>query len=194
MLPGILRQLNGIFGLTAPSLDLQNRRFFARICASIRLDFLRQYDTCSCVNASQGKQLNDVIAELVGQAPCGSLERNSNSNRDDLRFRILRLLENNPQMSHRQVARELGVSAGAVNYCINALIEKGFVKVRNFRKSDNKLRYVYLLTPEGVSEKLTLAHDFLVRKALEYQALRHELDTLVSELDDSNYGLDKRQG
>lgn len=183
-----------MFGLTAPSLDLQNRRFSARICSVICLDFMRHYGIRSCVNASQGKQFNDVISELAGKAPCGSLARNLKSNRDDLRFRILRLLENNPQISHRQVARELGVSAGAVNYCINALIEKGFVKVRNFRKSDNKLRYVYLLTPEGLSEKLTLAHDFLVRKAFEYQALRHELDTLVSELDASNYGLDKRQG
>lgn len=148
----------------------------------------------SHVNASKAKQFNDVISELAGKASCGSCERNSKSNQNDLRFRILRLLENNPQMSHRQIAQELGVSAGAVNYCINALIEKGFVKVRNFRKSDNKLRYVYLLTPEGVSEKLTLARDFLVRKALEYQALRHELDTLVSELDDLNIGLNERQG
>ena len=148
----------------------------------------------SCVNASQGKQFNNLISELAGKAACGSFDRNSKSNRNDLRFRILRLLENNPQMSHRQIAQELGVSTGAVNYCINALIEKGFVKVRNFRENDNKLRYLYLLTPEGMSAKLALAHEFLVRKALEYQALKHELDTLVSELDVSNYGLDKSQG
>ncbi len=141
----------------------------------------------SHVNASKAKQFNDVISELAGKASCGSFERNSKSNQNDLRFRILRLLENNPQMSHRQIAQELGVSAGAVNYCINALIEKGFVKVRNFRENDNKLRYLYLLTPEGMSAKLALAHEFLVRKALEYQALRHELDTLVSELDDLDY-------
>jgi EPS-associated MarR family transcriptional regulator len=95
-------------------------------------------------------------------------------------------------MSHRQIARELGVSAGSVNYCINALIKKGFVKVGNFRESDNKLRYLYLLTPEGVSAKLTLAHEFLVRKAREYQALRGELDALVSELDELNYGQDEK--
>lgn len=146
----------------------------------------------SNVNASRGLQFDDIISELAGETSCGSFKRDSRCKRDDLRFRVLRLLEKNPKMSHRQIARELGVSAGSVNYCINALIKKGFVKVGNFRESDNKLRYLYLLTPEGVSAKLTLAHEFLVRKAREYQALRGELDALVSELDELNYGQDEK--
>lgn len=146
----------------------------------------------SSVNASRDLQFNNIISELVGETSCGSVSNNTKCRRDDLRFRVMRLLEKNPKMSHRQIAHELGVSAGSVNYCINALIEKGFVKVGNFRKSDNKLRYLYLLTPEGVSAKLTLAHDYLARKALEYQVLRDELDALVSELDELKCGRDER--
>lgn len=63
---------------------------------------------------------------------------------DDVRFRVLRVLERNPDLSQRQIARELGVSVGAVNYCLGALVEKGLIKVRNFRSSDNKLRYAYI--------------------------------------------------
>lgn len=144
----------------------------------------------SCVNATRGTQLDEIISELAGEASCGSMKYNANCKRDDLKFRLIRLLEKKPHMSHRQMAQALGVSAGSVNYCINALIEKGLVKVRNFRENGNRLRYLYLLTPKGASAKLILAHDFLVRKAHEYKALRDELDAVVSELDELNYGKD----
>ncbi|MDP4032427.1 MAG: MarR family EPS-associated transcriptional regulator [Pseudorhodobacter sp.] len=104
--------------------------------------------------------------------------------REDLRFRILRLLQDNPEMSHRQIAKALGVSSGGVNYCVNALIDKGMVKVRNFRASNNKLRYAYMLTPNGIAEKAALTGRFLKRKMAEYEALRAEIDAVRTEADD----------
>ena len=99
----------------------------------------------------------------------------------DLRFRVLRLLELNPKLSHREIARSLGVSTGGVNYCMNALIEVGAIKVRNFRDSKNKLRYAYLLTPKGLAEKSALAGGFLARKLSEYEAIRAEISDLIAE-------------
>jgi EPS-associated MarR family transcriptional regulator len=97
---------------------------------------------------------------------------------DDVRFRVLRVLEDNPDLSQRQIAGELGVSVGSVNYCLNALIEKGQIKVCNFRSSDNKLRYAYILTPRGVAEKTRLTGAFLKRKVAEYEALKAEIEAL----------------
>jgi len=79
-----------------------------------------------------------------------------NALRKDLRFRVLRLLQENPEMSQREISAALGVSFGGVNYCLNALADKGMVKVRNFRASNNKLRYTYGLTPHGLTEKAAL--------------------------------------
>lgn len=104
-----------------------------------------------------------------------------NEQREDVRFRVLRLLEDNPEYSQRDIAQNLGVSLGAVNYCLNALIDKGHVKVNNFRASDNKLRYAYLLTPHGISEKTALTSRFLRRKLREYEALREEIEALQVE-------------
>ena len=101
---------------------------------------------------------------------------------DDVRFRILRVLEGKPDLSQRQIAIELGVSVGAVNYCLRALAEKGQIKVRNFRSSDNKLRYAYLLTPRGVTEKTRLTGSFLKRKMAEYEALKAEIEALNGTL------------
>lgn len=101
--------------------------------------------------------------------------------REDVRFRVLRLLQDKPDFSQRDIARELGVSLGAVNYCLNALAEKGHVKVKNFRAADNKLRYAYLLTPKGMSEKASLTARFLARKMREYEALKAEIEALKSE-------------
>ena len=98
--------------------------------------------------------------------------------REDARFRILDLLEQQPELSQRELAEALGVSLGAVNYTLKALAEKGLVKLRNFRASDRKLGYAYVLTPAGVSEKSWLAARFIQRKLKEYEALREELDAL----------------
>ena len=100
---------------------------------------------------------------------------------DDVRFRVLRVLQDEPDLSQREIAVRLGVSLGAVNYCLRALTEKGQVKVRNFRSSDNKLRYAYILTPGGIAEKARLTGAFLARKIAEYEALRAEIEALSGD-------------
>jgi EPS-associated MarR family transcriptional regulator len=96
-------------------------------------------------------------------------------------LRVLRLLDAGPQVTQREIARELGVSLGKANYCLHALIGKGFVKVQNFRNSTNKRAYLYLLTPEGVAAKASLTRHFLARKREEYDALRLEVERLQRE-------------
>jgi EPS-associated MarR family transcriptional regulator len=81
------------------------------------------------------------------------------------------------------MAKALGISFGGVNYCLNALMAKGLVKVQNFSQSQNKFGYVYLLTPAGIAEKMSLTGSFLKRKMDEYEALRVEIDTLQSEIE-----------
>ena len=85
-------------------------------------------------------------------------------------------------MTQRQMAEELGLSLGKTNYVVRALIDKGWVKLSNFKRSDNKLGYIYLLTPEGITEKSILAQNFLVRKSEEYNRLKEEIDMLKKEL------------
>ena len=102
--------------------------------------------------------------------------------RDELRLRVLRALELNPDLSQRQLAAELGVSLGGVNYALKALIERGFVKAENFRKSGRKTAYFYLLTPKGVVEKTSLATAFLGRKLAEYDVLKQEIEALKGEV------------
>jgi EPS-associated MarR family transcriptional regulator len=96
-------------------------------------------------------------------------------------LRVLRLLDASPRLTQRDIAREMGVSLGKANYCLRALVGKGFVKVQNFRNSTNKRGYLYLLTPEGAAAKASLTRDFLVRKREEYDALRLELERLQRE-------------
>ena len=102
--------------------------------------------------------------------------------RDELRLRVLRVLEVKPKISQRELAAELGVSLGGINYAIKALIERGFVKVNNFRKSGSKTPYLYVLTPQGVAEKASLATAFLARKLEEYEVLRREIEALKVEV------------
>lgn len=100
---------------------------------------------------------------------------------EDTNFRVLRLLQDNPDLTQREIAQKLGVSASGMNYCLKALIEKGLVKVQNFSQSKNKFGYVYLLTPQGVAEKALLTGRFLKRKMAEYEALRAEIEALSAE-------------
>ena len=102
--------------------------------------------------------------------------------RDELRLRVLRALDANPELSQRQLAAELGVSLGGVNYALKALVERGFVKAGNFRKSGNKVAYLYVLTPQGLAEKASLATAFLGRKLEEYEVLRQEIEALKGEV------------
>ena len=102
--------------------------------------------------------------------------------KSELRLRVLRALEANPELSQRQLAAELAVSLGGVNYALRALIERGFVKADNFRKSGNKVAYLYVLTPRGVAEKVLLATAFLGRKLEEFEVLRQEIEALKGEV------------
>ena len=97
----------------------------------------------------------------------------------------LRLLETNPEMTQRELAEALGVSLGAANYCLKALVEKGWVKLENFQNNPNKLGYLYLLTPMGMAAKTTLTAHFLRRKLAEYEALKAEIEQLQSEVGQS---------
>ena len=98
--------------------------------------------------------------------------------RENVHFRILHLIEERPQASQREIAEALGVSLGAVNFCLRALAAKGHVKIANFRASRNKLGYAYVLTPEGIASRAALAVRFVQRKLAEYNAIRAEIDLL----------------
>lgn len=100
---------------------------------------------------------------------------------DETHYQLIRLLEANPEMSQRDVARELGISLGKTNYCLQALISKGWVKATNFRNSKNRIAYVYLLTPQGIEEKAKLTLRFLKIKMAEYETLRSEIERLQRE-------------
>jgi EPS-associated MarR family transcriptional regulator len=100
---------------------------------------------------------------------------------EDTNFRVLRILQDKPDVTQREIAQLLGVSTSGLNYCLNALIDKGWVKVQNFSESKNKFGYVYLLTPSGIAEKAALTSRFLQRKLLEYEAMRAEIESLRSE-------------
>lgn len=91
------------------------------------------------------------------------------------------MLQDNPDMTQREIAQQLGVSTSGLNYCLNALIDKGWVKVQNFQNSKNKFKYVYLLTPQGIAEKMALTDRFLKRKMTEYEALKSEIEALQRE-------------
>ena len=100
---------------------------------------------------------------------------------DEYRYRILKLLESNPGASQRDIARELGISLGRVNYCLQALVERGLVKANNFRNSDRKRAYLYLLTPKGIQEKAKVTVRFLKIKLDEYESLKREVAQLQRE-------------
>jgi EPS-associated MarR family transcriptional regulator len=111
--------------------------------------------------------------------------------REDTNFWVMRILQENPDLTQREMAEKLGMSVGGLNYCLNALIDKGLVKMQNFSNSKNKFKYVYLLTPMGIAEKVALTTRFLSRKMEEYEALKLEIEALKSEVDGS--GQDKTQ-
>jgi len=102
---------------------------------------------------------------------------------ENAHYKLLRLLEKNPQASQREIAEELGVSLGKVNYCLKALIEKGHIKAQNFKNSRNKAAYLYLLTPKGVKAKTRITAAYLQRKMSEYEGLRDEIESLQAEVE-----------
>lgn len=105
------------------------------------------------------------------------------TSREQAQWRILKLVAAEPGISQRQLAQRLGVSLGKTNYLLKALLEKGHIKAGNFRRSDNKLGYLYLLTPEGVKAKVGLTRAYLIRKEAEYLALKSEIETMRAELE-----------
>ena len=101
---------------------------------------------------------------------------------DDIRHKILKALEENPEISQRDLAVHLGVSLGKTNFCLQVLMEKGWIKVKNFKNSKNKQAYAYLLTPSGIEEKATLTVRYLRRKMQEYEILKQEIEYLSKEV------------
>ena len=102
---------------------------------------------------------------------------------EDLHFRVLKYLQDNPDLSQRELARLLGVSNGKLHYCMRALIEKGLVKLGNFANSKHHLGYAYLLTPKGIARKANMTSQFLKRKMAEYEALHAEIAALQAEVE-----------
>lgn len=110
---------------------------------------------------------------------------------EETHYRVLRLLEANPQMNQREMAAALGVSLGKTNYCLKALLDKGWIKMQNFKNSESKLAYAYLLTPKGIAEKADLASRFLRQKMDEYERLKDEIAALQSEVGRVNRSSDE---
>ena len=102
---------------------------------------------------------------------------------EEIQLKVLRRLHQTPDLSQRALARDLGISLGSVNYCFQALAEKGWIKMQNFSQSQHKFRYAYLLTPRGMAQKSKLTATFLQRKLLEYENLQTEIATLKSEVE-----------
>ena len=101
---------------------------------------------------------------------------------EDTYFRVMRILQENPDLTQRELAQKLGVSVGGLNYCLKALMDKGWVKMQNFQNSKNKFKYIYLLTPQGISERVALTSRFLDRKMQEYEALKAEIESLRQDV------------
>lgn len=97
-------------------------------------------------------------------------------------YALLKTLEENPGLSQRELAKKLGISLGKVNYCLKALVEKGSLKIDNFRNSNNKLAYAYLLTPQGIESRARMTVEFLKIKVQEYERLKAEIEVLSQEV------------
>ena len=109
------------------------------------------------------------------------VQQNGRVSKKQNKFQILKSLEQDSRSTQRQLSNNLGVSLGKVNYCIKSLIEKGFIKVNNFRNNKNKIQYSYLLTPKGIEEKSKLTLDFIRIKTQEYDTLKQEIEILKQE-------------
>ena len=107
--------------------------------------------------------------------------RQSNQQEDNY-FRVMRILYESPDITQRELAAKIGVSVSGLNYCLKALIEKGWVKIHNFSNNKNKLGYAYLLTPTGIVQKASLTSSFLQRKMQEYEALKQEIKQIKQEV------------
>ena len=102
--------------------------------------------------------------------------------REDVQVRIMRLLQKNPEMTQRELAKAVGVSTGGIHYVLNALLDKGLIKLGNFTAAEDKRRYAYVLTAKGIAQKARLTRAFLARKREEYEALRAEIEAVHIEI------------
>ena len=100
---------------------------------------------------------------------------------DEISYKLLKIVEEEPHLSQREIAARMGISLGKANYCLKSLIEKGFIKARNFYNSNHKVAYVYMLTPTGLEEKASVTYRFLKRKLQEYEEIKDELERLKAE-------------
>ena len=101
-----------------------------------------------------------------------------NFDKNEKHFKVLRSISNNPNASQRELADKLGFSLGKLNYCLNSLKQKGLIKYSNFKNNKNKINYIYLLTPKGISEKTKLTINFMQKKAKEYEELKSEIENI----------------
>ncbi len=108
-----------------------------------------------------------------------------NKLREDVHFRILRLLQDNPEMSQRELAKAVGLSTGGIHYVLNALLDKGLLKIENPTTTEDKRRYAYVLTREGMASKANLTKHFLIRKMADYELLKAEIDEVCEDLSDT---------
>ena len=113
---------------------------------------------------------------------------------EDVHFRVLRLLQTNPEMSQRDLAAAVGISVGGAHYVLSALLEKGLIKLGNFTSAKDKRRYAYILTPKGMAETASITRRFLARKIKEYDALKAEIDALKDQLADDELPRARRSG
>jgi EPS-associated MarR family transcriptional regulator len=97
---------------------------------------------------------------------------------EDAKLRVFQIINENPQMTTREIAQKVGISNGSAYYLLTSLIDMGFVKLSNFKDSSQKIKYSYLLTPKGIREKSLITNKFLVRKKIEFEALREEINSL----------------
>ena len=100
---------------------------------------------------------------------------------DEIAYKLLKLIEAEPHLSQRDIAQKMGVSLGKTNYCLKALIDKGFIKFQNFYNNKKKSAYIYFLTPQGIEEKAAVTYRFLQRKIKEYEDIKVEIESLKNE-------------
>lgn len=114
-------------------------------------------------------------------------ENSTNSTtQEEAHFKVLRAINAEPSLSQRDLAKQLGISLGKTNYCLQALLEKGWIKAKNFKNNKNKIAYSYLLTPKGIDQKTKLTLRFLDRKRIEYEALKSEIEQLRKEVSEGS--------
>ena len=108
----------------------------------------------------------------------------NNLNEQEIRYRLLKILSREPNLTQRELASELGISLGKVNNCLSDLVQKGYIKVKNFKDSKHKLRYLYILTPHGLEEKARITVRFFKRKLKEYDQLQQQITELRQEIEE----------